>query len=188
MPTPTSRERLHASSSTGKKHAASWPGSSSRSSGSSASQRLCRNRQRGANGHDVGASSMLRGCPAIGFSAASAPRVEPRHALEQPERVRMARLAEDLVGRPALDERARVHHLDPLADPGDDAEVVGDHDQRGVALGRRARAADRGSAPGSSRRARSSARRRSAASARRPAPSRSSRAGASRPRTGADSP
>ena len=46
----------------------------------------------------------------------------------------------------------------------------------------------RGSAPGSSRRARSSARRRSAASARRRAPSRSSRAAACRPRTGAGSP
>ena len=55
-----------------------------------------------------------------------------------------------------------------------------------VALAQR-RAAARGSAPGSSRRARWSARRRSAAAGRTRAPSRSSRAGACRPRAGADS-
>ena len=71
--------------------------------------------------------------------------------------------------------------------PGDDAEVVRDQDQRTFSSSRRARAGDRGSAPGSSRRARSSARRRSGASACRRAPSRSSRAGASRRRTDADS-
>ena len=57
-----------------------------------------------------------------------------------------------------------------------------------VSARRRARAAGRGSAPGSSRRAPSSARRRSGASACTRAPSRSSRAAASRPRTGAGSP
>ena len=65
--------------------------------------------------------------------------------------------------------------------PGDHAEVVGDQDERRAACSRRrARAAARGPAPGSSRRARSWARRRSAAWARARAPSRSSRAGASR--------
>ena len=72
--------------------------------------------------------------------------------------------------------------------PGDDAEIVRDQDQRRVATPRRACAAARGSAPGSSRRAPSSARRRSGASACTQAPSRSSRAAASRPRTGAGSP
>ena len=88
---------------------------------------------------------------------------------------------------PGLHEHPGVHDVDALAHPGDDAEVVRDQDQRGVLLARRARAAGRGSAPGSSRRAPSSARRRSAASACTRAPSRSSRAGASRPRTDADS-
>ena len=80
-----------------------------------------------------------------------------------------------------------VHHVDALAHAGDDAEVVRDQDQRGVVLDDELAQQRRGSAPGSSRRARSSARRRSGASARRRAPSRSSRAGACRPRTGAGS-
>ena len=89
--------------------------------------------------------------------------------------------------RAGLHEHAGVHHVHALAHAGDDAEIVRDQDQRGVLVARRARAAGRGSAPGSSRRARSSARRRSGASARTRAPSRSSRAGASRRRTDADS-
>ncbi len=156
----------HASSSTGLKQAASWPGSSSSSNGSSTVQRSMRERQRGANGHDVGGSSMFARLAGDRVQRRTPARVEPGHALEQPEGVRVARLREDLVGGSALDERARVHHLDALADAGDDAEVVRDHDQRGVALGDERRAAGRGSAPGSSRRARSSARRRSGASAR----------------------
>ena len=64
-------------------------------------------------------------------------------------------------------------------------QVVRDEQQRHAHLALQLVEQRRGSAPGSSRRARSSARRRSAAAAGRPAPSRSSRAGAGRPTAGA---
>jgi hypothetical protein len=41
---------------------------------------------------------------------------------------------EELLRLAGLDERARVHDRDPLAHPGDDAEVVRDQDERGVVL------------------------------------------------------
>ena len=41
----------------------------------------------------------------------------------------MSRRREDLVGGPRLDERARVHHVHPLAHSRDDPQVVGDHHQ-----------------------------------------------------------
>ena len=41
---------------------------------------------------------------------------------------------EELLGAPRFDEHARVHHVDALAHPGDDAQVVRDEDERGVAL------------------------------------------------------
>ena len=59
-----------------------------------------------------------------------------------------------------LDDLARVHDRHAIAHLGDDAEVVGDEDDRRAGLGRAGCASGRGSGPGSSRRARSSARRR----------------------------
>jgi hypothetical protein len=44
------------------------------------------------------------------------------------------RRAEQLLGRTGLHEHAAVHHVDALAHPGDDAEVVRDEDQRRVLL------------------------------------------------------
>jgi hypothetical protein len=60
--------------------------------------------------------------------------IEPGDALEEPERVRMSRAVEELLRRPGLHEHAGVHHVHPLANPGDDAEVVRDHDQRRIPL------------------------------------------------------
>src|SRR4051812_725744 len=62
-------------------------------------------------------------------------RVEARHALQEAERVRMPRRREQLVGRRDLHEHSGVHDVDALARAGDDAEIVRDQDQRGVALG-----------------------------------------------------
>ncbi len=64
-------------------------------------RRSCSTRylHRGANGHEAGGLSMLRGCPAIGLQLLAPADVEPRDALEQPQRVRVARRGEDLVGR-----------------------------------------------------------------------------------------
>ena len=185
---PPSRARCHSSAGTGLKQRTWWPGSSSLE-------------QRHLLARQLDLVAAARRERALARRAQHVPRragdrlqllapagVDPRHALEQAERVRMPRLREEAVGAAGLHEHAGVHHVDALAHAGDDAEVVRDHDQRRVALGDEASSRPRGSAPGSSRRARSSARRRSAASARTRAPSRSSPAAASRPRTGADSP
>ena len=86
-----------------------------------------------------------------------------------------------------LDDAARVHDDHPLGDLRDDAHVVRDEQDRRAVVAPEASSSARGSAPGSSRRARSSARRRSGAPGCRRAPSRSSRAAACRRRTGAGS-
>ena len=79
--------------------------------------------------------SMSRGAPAIGWSWR--PRgVSRRGTLWSRPSVYGCRGAPNSCSaRAGLDERARVHHVDALAHPGDDAEVVRDQDQRRVALG-----------------------------------------------------
>src|SRR5881275_3043952 len=49
---------------------------------------------------------------------------------EQPPRVRVLRVVEDLLLVPLLDDPAGVHDEDPVGDVGDDAEVVRDQDDR----------------------------------------------------------
>ena len=131
---------------------------------------------------------MFRGAPGIGCSFWRRPASSRGTLCSRPSVYGWRGCAKRRVGGAGLHEHAGVHDVHALAHAGDDAEVVRDHDQRRVELGDEASSAPRGSAPGSSRRARSSARRRSGASARRRARSRSSRAAASRPRTGAGSP
>ena len=46
----------------------------------------------------------------------------------------MARRAEELFGRARLHEHAGVHHVHALAHAGNDAEIVGDQDQRRILL------------------------------------------------------
>ena len=66
-----------------------------------------------------------------------APRlVEARHALEQPDRVRVVRMLEEGLGRAAFDDAPGVHDQDALAHAGHHAEVVGDHDHRRLVLAR----------------------------------------------------
>ncbi len=60
--------------------------------------------------------------------------VESRQRRQQPLRVGHPRLAEDLIGVAVLDHISAVHHQDVLAELGDDAEVVGDQDNRGAGL------------------------------------------------------
>ena len=178
----------HSSTGTGLKQATMWPGSISRSCGTSSRDCSTSKRQRGWNGQALGGRSMSRGAPWIGVQPLLARRVEARDRLQEAQRVRVPRAGEELLGRAGLHEHPGVHHVHALAHAGDDAEIVRDQDQCRVPVCDELAGADRGSAPGSSRRARSSARRRSGASARRRAPSRSSRAAACRPRTGAGSP
>ena len=52
------------------------------------------------------------------------------HRRDQAARVRVPRSFEEPLGRPLLDELARVHDADPVADLGDDAEVVRDVQDR----------------------------------------------------------
>src|SRR2546423_1491307 len=57
--------------------------------------------------------------------------VDPRDRMEKPHRVRMRRSREDVRRRAALDDEPRIHDVDPLGHPGDDAQVVGDEDDGG---------------------------------------------------------
>ena len=58
-----------------------------------------------------------------------------RERAEEPEGVRVLRLLEHGRGVALLDDLARVHDPDPVAQRPDDAEVVGDEQDRGVRLG-----------------------------------------------------
>ena len=55
---------------------------------------------------------------------------DDREGGRQPGRVRVSRLGEDLVARPALDYATRVHHGDPLAHGRQGRQIVGDEDHR----------------------------------------------------------
>ena len=55
-----------------------------------------------------------------------------RDRLEQPARVRMPRVAEELVGRALLDDAAAVHDDHAVGELAHDAEVVADVDDRGM--------------------------------------------------------
>ena len=181
------RKFCHSSSGTGLKHATLCPRSISSSGGTSwldsldleAAARLERARSRRTE--HVSRSAFDR------VQTGLARGVEPRNRLEQTERVRVARLGEQLPRGPGLHEHARVHHVDALAHAGDDAQVVRDHDQRRVLLGdelaqqvedlRLDRHVERGRRLVGDQEL----------SACRRGPSRSSRAGACPPRTGAGS-
>ena len=139
----------------------------------------------GTGSRSAGASSD-GGEPSIGTSERQA-ALDRRHRVEQPPRVRVLRLREDLRGRPVLHDPARVHHHHRVRGLGDDAEVVRDEDDADVELAldlldqledlRLHRHVERGR--------RLVGRSGSTGCAR--APSRSSRAGACRPRTDAGS-
>ncbi len=57
-----------------------------------------------------------------------------RQRAQQAAGVRVDRVVEQLVDGTALDDPPRVHHLDAVSDPGDDAQVVGDEDDRRAQL------------------------------------------------------
>src|SRR5258706_4030335 len=57
-----------------------------------------------------------------------------RYAPEQADRVRVARLLEDLPGRALLHQLAGVHHAKPVTHLGDHREVVADEQYGGVEL------------------------------------------------------
>ncbi len=57
-----------------------------------------------------------------------------RDAADEPDGVRVPRLAQDLLGRPLLDQRAGVQDAHAIAHAGDHAEVVRDEEHRGREL------------------------------------------------------
>ena len=89
-------------------------------------------------------------------------RGQPRKRAEQSPGVRVLGLVEDLRVGALLGRPGGVHHEHVVGRLGDDAEVVGDQDDRRCRSRAGARSSASGSAPGWSRRAPSSARRRSA--------------------------
>ena len=139
--------------------------------------------QRGRKWHPSGAVGSDGGSPAMAGRRSGRGAVDARDRPEQPPRVRVLRVVEDLVERALLDDPPGVHDRHPVGDVRHHAEVVGHEDHGRAGLVAQVASSARGSAPGSSRRARWSARRRSACSGRTTAPSRSSRAGACRRRT-----
>ena len=133
--------------------------------GCSGSQAALRLGQRGAKRQAIGTSPSSGTRPGITVSSLRHSPRSPACCATGPA-CTGARVAERSArGGPALDDLARVHHGHAVADLVHDAEVVGDQDHAHPELARQLERSARGSAPGSSRRARSSARRRSAASA-----------------------
>ena len=57
-----------------------------------------------------------------------------RHAAQEPQRVGMPGLAQDLSGRRHLDELASVHDANPVTRLGDDAEIVRDQNHAHAAI------------------------------------------------------
>ena len=85
--------------------------------------------------------------------------VEPRQRAEQAERVGHGGPVEDVLGGPDLDRAPGVHHQHAVGQARDDAEVVGDQEQRGPGLRHRRLERVRAPGPAPSRRARWWARR-----------------------------
>ena len=106
-----------------------------RSGGSSSRQRTrpCERKQRGWNGQPGGRLIRLGGCPG-NRSQPLLLRRQLRQAVHQPDRVRMARRAEDRVHVTELDDLAGVHDDHAIGELGDQAEVVRDQDRGGVRL------------------------------------------------------
>ena len=77
-------------------------------------------------GRDRVGGRHLRGHPRIGDPGA----VEARVRLQQHLRVWMARVGEDVGGRPGLDDPPEVHDRHPVSEPRDHRELVGDEDHR----------------------------------------------------------
>ena len=85
----------------------------------------------------VGEDAAVRAIPRLDRRARDAdgpdrPAAHARDGLEQPARVRVPRMAEELVGRALLDHAAAVHDDHAVGEPAHDAEVVADVDDRGV--------------------------------------------------------
>src|SRR5258708_14579396 len=50
--------------------------------------------------------------------------IDARRTADQPDRVAVARAVEHLTHRSGFDDAARIHHVDTVAEPGDEAQIV----------------------------------------------------------------
>ena len=90
--------------------------------------------QRGRKWQPSGRSASEGGRPGDRRQPLRSRPVHARDRPEQPPRVRVLRVVEDLVERPLLDDPAGVHDGDPVRDVGHHAEVVGHEDHRRAGL------------------------------------------------------
>ncbi|MGX1154842.1 hypothetical protein RKD39_002420 [Streptomyces albogriseolus] len=90
--------------------------------------------QRGWKGQPEGGFSRLGGDPGIGVERLRGVAAEARHRAEQAPGVGVLGLAQHFADAAALHGPARVHHQQVVGHVGDDAEVVGDEDDRGPEL------------------------------------------------------
>ena len=80
-------------------------------------------------GQPAGSRLMSGGSPAM-VSSVAVVAVEPRHRLQQPQRVGMRGRGEDVGRRALFHDLAAIEHQRAVAEVGDDAEIVGDQDDR----------------------------------------------------------
>ena len=104
-----------------------------KSGGAASRQRSKACGHRGAKEQPGGSAARSGGWPSI---AVSRWRVvaHPRDRVEQRLGVGMVRRVEDLRHRSRLDDPSGIHHRELVAHLGDDAEIVGDEDQREAVL------------------------------------------------------
>ena len=134
-PPPPCDSRCHSSAGTGLKQATKWPGSISTQLGHLLPRLL--DLEAAARLERAGAGEAQHVARSAHDRAErDASRVSSRGTLSsRPERVRMPRPLEDVLGRPPLHEHPAVHHVDARAQSRDHAQVVRDQDQRRPPLG-----------------------------------------------------
>ena len=132
---PSATTRRLRFSSTASQQRSRWPGASGSRASSAGVLRALRELVPAARAEvaALGPVDERRRQPGDRRQALGPRPVDARDRPEQPPRVRVLRVVEDLVERPGLDDPPAVHHRDAVGDVGDDAEVVGHEDDRGAA-------------------------------------------------------
>ena len=127
-------------SSRSRQEAATWQaaaGRGARGTGASAGWSMQASWAKGQRCAKTQTSSAGHGRPSAGGTScsgrtgrSSGARLDARRRGDQQRRVRVRRVLEHLLDRALLDDPAAVEHGDPVGDPGQRAEVVGDDDDR----------------------------------------------------------
>ena len=85
-------------------------------------------RQRGRKRQPDGGAEQVGRRTVDGGELGAAAAIEPRHGRQQTARVGVQRSAEHPLGRAALDDARRIHHVHAIGVARDDAEIVRDDD------------------------------------------------------------